>query len=63
MPAIHSALRLSRRIEWVGYLSTVGVYGNKDGMEVDESTAVNPSSERGRRRVRFSLSLSHSLTC
>ena len=54
-PAIHDLLRLSDRIEWVGYLSTVGVYGNKDGQEVDEATLVNPSSERGRRRVRLRM--------
>ena len=36
---------------WVGYLSTVGVYGNRDGQEVDEATAPAPTSERGRRRV------------
>lgn len=36
---------------WVGYLSTTGVYGNRDGGEVDEGSALRPSSDRARRRV------------
>jgi nucleoside-diphosphate-sugar epimerase len=36
---------------WIGYLSTVGVYGNRDGAWVDEDSPTNPSSERSRRRV------------
>jgi nucleoside-diphosphate-sugar epimerase len=38
-------------IGWIGYLSTVGVYGNRDGAWVDEDSPTNPSSERSRRRV------------
>jgi nucleoside-diphosphate-sugar epimerase len=33
------------------YLSTVGVYGDHGGEWIDETTPVNPVSERGRRRV------------
>ena len=40
------------QLEWVGYLSTVGVYGNHDGAWIDEATAVSPASERSRQRVR-----------
>jgi len=36
---------------WVGYLSTTGVYGNRDGGWVDEDSALKPTGERGRRRV------------
>jgi nucleoside-diphosphate-sugar epimerase len=36
---------------WVGYLSTVGVYGDHAGGWVDETTPVNPSTARGQRRV------------
>jgi nucleoside-diphosphate-sugar epimerase len=36
---------------WVGYLSTTGVYGDRDGGWVDEGSALVPTSERGRRRV------------
>ena len=36
---------------WVGYLSTTGVYGDRQGDWVDESSALSPTGERGRRRV------------
>jgi nucleoside-diphosphate-sugar epimerase len=39
------------RLQWIGYLSTIGVYGNHDGAWVDESTPVTPGSVRSRRRV------------
>ncbi len=38
-------------LAWIGYLSTVGVYGNHDGAWVDEETPVRPTSERSIRRV------------
>lgn len=37
--------------QWVGYLSTTGVYGNHDGGWVDEDTALTPSTKRGQMRV------------
>jgi len=37
---------------WIGYLSTTGVYGNTDGEWVDEDSPLNPSSPRSARRVR-----------
>lgn len=36
---------------WIGYLSTVGVYGDAGGGWVDETTPAKPSSERGQRRL------------
>ena len=46
------ALRSHReRIDWIGYLSTTAVYGDRQGAWVDESAAPAPSSERGRRRA------------
>jgi nucleoside-diphosphate-sugar epimerase len=36
---------------WVGYLSTTGVYGDRDGGWVDETSVLQPTGERGRRRV------------
>jgi nucleoside-diphosphate-sugar epimerase len=33
------------------YMSTTGVYGNTNGAEVDESTAVNPQTDRAQRRM------------
>lgn len=44
--------RLRRRgPDWVGYLSTTAVYGDRQGDWVDESGALAPVGERGRRRV------------
>jgi nucleoside-diphosphate-sugar epimerase len=39
------------RLWWAGYLSTTGVYGNRDGGWVDETSALQPTSARSRRRV------------
>jgi nucleoside-diphosphate-sugar epimerase len=39
------------RLHWLGYLSTTGVYGDRAGGWVDETAALSPSGERGRRRV------------
>jgi len=33
------------------YIGTTGVYGNTDGAEVDETTRVNPQTQRAERRV------------
>lgn len=38
-------------IEWVGYLSTTGVYGDRAGGWVNEDSELMPTTERGRRRV------------
>ena len=38
-------------LAWAGYLSSTGVYGDTGGAAVDESAAVNPTSEHGRRRA------------
>jgi len=38
-------------LEWIGYLSTTGVYGNRDGGWVDETSDLAPDTERGRRRL------------
>ncbi len=39
------------RLAWLGYLSTTGVYGDRGGGWVDEGSALQPTGERGRRRV------------
>ncbi len=36
---------------WIGYLSTTGVYGNRDGGMVDEGSELRPTSDRARRRA------------
>ncbi|MEM9276944.1 MAG: SDR family oxidoreductase [Pseudomonadota bacterium] len=37
---------LCPNLQWIGYLSTVGVYGNHDGAWVDEETKPKPVSQR-----------------
>tara|TARA_R110000751_G_scaffold24_7_gene154 strand:- start:1255 stop:2265 length:1011 start_codon:yes stop_codon:yes gene_type:complete len=51
---------------WIGYLSTTGVYGDRNGAAVDEDSALLPSGKRGRRRVAaekawFDLGMRHDL--
>ena len=43
--------RAAPHLQWVGYLSTTAVYGDHGGGWVDEGTAPNPASARGRWRV------------
>lgn len=40
-----------KNLKWIGYLSTVGVYGNHDGAWVNEETVCKPVSARSRERV------------
>lgn len=42
---------LAKHFEWVGYLSTTGVYGDRGGDWVDEDTVLRPNTDRGARRV------------
>lgn len=37
---------------WIGYLSTIGVYGDRKGAWVDEDSTTRPSSERSLRRLQ-----------
>ena len=39
------------RLAWIGYLSTVGVYGDRGGAWVDETAEPRPGSPRSRHRV------------
>ncbi|MCO6176806.1 SDR family oxidoreductase [Ciceribacter sp. RN22] len=40
------------RLEWIGYLSTVGVYGDHAGAWVDEETPCRPVSQRSVERLQ-----------
>lgn len=44
-------LTASRRIKWIGYLSTTGVYGDREGDWVDETSPLRPTSPRAVRRA------------
>jgi nucleoside-diphosphate-sugar epimerase len=41
----------AKNLEWVGYLSTTGVYGDHQGGWVDETTPLTPTTRRGKFRV------------
>lgn len=41
-----------KSLQWVGYLSSTAVYGDRDGAWVDENSERRPSSKRGSRRLR-----------
>lgn len=44
-------LRLPK-LQWVGYLSTTGPYGDRDGDWVDERSTPRPTTKRGSRRLK-----------
>jgi nucleoside-diphosphate-sugar epimerase len=53
-PVLNAARAMIARmptLEWIGYLSTVGVYGNYDGAWVDETAECRPVSKRSVMRV------------
>lgn len=45
------ALAMLPSLEWVGYLSTTGVYGDHDGAWVDETSETKPTATRSKRRA------------
>ncbi|MCF3947165.1 Rossmann-fold NAD(P)-binding domain-containing protein [Acidiphilium iwatense] len=46
-----AAIGAAERLRWIGYCSTTGVYGDRQGGAVDEDSAAAPGSDRTRRRV------------
>lgn len=48
---LQSEIAAAQNLEWIGYLSTVGVYGDHGGGWVDEDTPCTPATARGRARV------------
>ena len=51
LAALGPAIAGAGHLDWVGYLSTTGVYGDRGGALVEEDAPLTPSSERGARRV------------
>lgn len=49
--AAHGAQIAAAKPDWVGYLSTTGVYGDHGGGWVDEQTPLTPGTKRGQQRV------------
>ena len=48
-------LENNHSLKWFGYLSSTGVYGNHDGEWVNEATFTDPTSERGKKRLKAEL--------
>ena len=46
-----AAIQAAPALRWIGYMSTTGVYGDRGGGWVDETTEPRPTSARGQRRV------------
>jgi len=44
-------LQQSKNLKWLGVFSTTGVYGDANGKWVDETTPVNPQTQREKNRV------------
>jgi nucleoside-diphosphate-sugar epimerase len=49
--AFGDAIASARRPRWIGYLSTVGVYGDHGGAWVDEQSATRPVNDRSQHRL------------
>lgn len=49
--ALTEALAAAPRLRWIGYLSTIGVYGDHGGAWVDEETVPTPGNDRNRKRI------------
>lgn len=49
--ALSSDIANAQNLQWVGYLSTTGVYGDHQGGWVDETTPLHPATKRGQWRV------------
>jgi nucleoside-diphosphate-sugar epimerase len=44
-------LASSKSLQWIGYVSSTGVYGDRGGAVVDEDSEPAPTNDRSRRRV------------
>lgn len=48
---LRDALAAAPNLRWIGYLSTIGVYGDQDGAWIGEETPPAPTNARTRQRV------------
>ncbi len=44
-------IAMADAITWIGYLSTIGVYGDAQGAWIDETAPLQPTSQRSRQRA------------
>ncbi|MBN9453909.1 MAG: SDR family oxidoreductase [Bosea sp.] len=50
---LRAALMMAPNLRWIGYLSTIGVYGDQGGVWIDEATPPAPTNARTRQRVEI----------
>lgn len=50
---LRAALMAAPNLHWIGYLSTIGVYGDQNGTWIDEATPTAPTNARTRQRVEI----------
>ena len=50
---LRAALMAAPNLRWIGYLSTIGVYGDQGGSWIDEATPPSPTNARTRQRVEI----------
>ena len=50
---LRAALMAAPNLRWIGYLSTIGVYGDQGGAWIDEATPAAPTNARTRQRVEI----------
>jgi len=51
LTCLSGQLAVAPSLRWIGYLSTIGVYGNHDGEWIDETAICRPSSDRSKQRL------------
>ncbi len=51
LAAYKNELASAKSLQWIGYVSSTGVYGDRGGAVVDEDTEPAPTNERSRRRI------------
>ncbi|RXT55945.1 NAD(P)-dependent oxidoreductase [Bosea sp. Tri-44] len=49
--ALTEKLAEAEKLRWIGYLSTIGVYGDHGGAWIDETAECRPTSRRSRQRL------------
>lgn len=50
---LRAALMAAPNLRWIGYLSTIGVYGDQGGTWIDEAAPAAPTNARTRQRVEI----------
>lgn len=51
LAALAEKLTLAPNLRWIGYLSTIGVYGDHGGAWIDETAECRPTNRRSRQRL------------